>query len=307
MLDPVLEVDAVGKRYGQVIAVHEVSVAVHAGEIFGLVGDPGAGATTVLRIAAGLIAPDSGQVRWRSGPLTAAARARIGYLPQRRGVFAEMKLLDHLVFLAELHGLDTNTAHRNALRWTDRLGLRPHRAARLATLPAGLRYRVELAATLVPEPAVLVLDEPFDGLTEPDVEICRTLLTEAASGSTAVLLASHDTSAAERVCDRIGMIYSGRMITVGTVGKLRGEAVTLVTVTVPLAGSGWAEDLPGCRLREAAGSRVVLELDPGTDDQAVLTAAMAAGQVTEFGVRPAGLAELYRDVVSRELARGGAA
>lgn len=292
--DAVLELERVTKRYGQVTAVRECSLAARGGEILGVVGPEGAGATTLLRIAAGVLTPDSGRVSWRSGPLTQAGRARLGYLPQRRGLYPTMTVLDQLVFLAELHGLDTNRAHRNALLWIDRLGLRANRGRRVSALDEAARQRVELAGVLGHEPDALVLDQPFAGLSEIDVETWCTVLRGLASAGAAVLL-SASAEVAERACDRITVLRSGQLVSVGSPSELRGSAARLAIVDIPGADADWAAGLAHCRVRDRVGSRAILELSPEADAQAVLAAAEASGAVAEFTLRSATLADLYAE------------
>ncbi|HEX3787046.1 MAG TPA: ATP-binding cassette domain-containing protein [Pseudonocardiaceae bacterium] len=297
MAEVALEVEGISKRYGEIVALRELSLAVRPGEIFGLVGDAGAGKTTALRIIAGLVPADDGEVHWRSRPESPAAGARLGYLPQRRGLHPRMKLLDHLVYLAELHGLSTNTAHRNAQLWVDRLGLRPYRTEQIRNLSEDNKRRTQLAAAMVHEPDGVVLDEPFAELSAPDLELLANVLRDKAQFGSTVLFASADAELAERVCDRVLMIHGGQALADGTVDELRGRCPVTLVVDVAEAEPDWAAEIPGSRVRERTGSRAVLELDQETDAQAVLAIAQAAGPVVEFCRRQPSLAELYRHVV----------
>src|SRR5947208_4099314 len=178
--DAVLEIDAVSKRYGDVVALREMSFAVRSGELFGFVGSNGAGKTTTMRIALGVLAADSGQVRWKGAPVDLTIRRRMGYLPEERGLYPKMRVLDHLVYLAELHGIPTNEAHRCAEHWIARLGLRDRRFDAIQKLSHGNQQRVQLAAALVHDPDVLVLDEPFLGLDPVAVDELGLVLRERA-------------------------------------------------------------------------------------------------------------------------------
>ena len=286
-----LEIDQVSKRYGDVVAVRELSLAVRPGEILGLVGPAGAGATTALRIAAGVLTPDSGRVSWGTGPLTRAARFRLGYLPQRRGLPRETTVLDHLVLLAELHGVDTNSAHRDALLWLDRLGLRAVRGRRISTLEPATAHRVHLAGVLTHGPEALLLDDPFTGLCETDVRTWGTVLRGLTTSGTAVLLATRDIALAEELCDRIALLRNGRLTSVGSPAELRGEVRRIAIVDTE--ATDWLTGLDHIRLRTRTGSRAILELDAEADEQALLAAASADGPVAEFTVRNATLADLH--------------
>jgi ABC-2 type transport system ATP-binding protein len=295
-----LEVDRIAKRYGNVVACADVSFTVAPGELFGFVGSNGAGKTTAMRIVLGVLAPDAGQVRLGGAPITLATRRRIGYLPEDRGLYPRMKVHDHLVYLAELHGIDTNEAHRAADYWIARLGLRDRRDDQIQRLSLGNQQRVQLAAALVHDPDVLVLDEPFSGLDPVAMDVLSEVLRERAAAGAPVLFSSHQLDLVERLCDRIGIIQSGRMVAVGTVDELRTGSRFELLVDAPHAPPGWAAALPDVEVLEVHNGRTRLHLSNGADDQKVLAAALATGPVREFTrVRPT-LAELYRDVVRRE-------
>ena len=292
-----LELDQVSKRFGEVVAVRELSLAVRPGEILGLTGPAGAGASTALRIAAGLLPPDSGRVSWGTGPLTRAARNRLGYLPQRRGLPRETTVLDHLVLLAELHGVDTNSAHRDALLWLDRLGLRAVRGRRISALDPATVHRVHLAGVLTHGPEALLLDDPFAGLSEASIATWGTVLRGLAGTGAAILFTTRDIGLAEGLCDRIGLLRDGALESFGSPAELSGDVHRLAIVD--MADLDWVTGLEHCRLRGRTGNRAVLELDAEADEQAVLAAALANGPVAEFTLRPATLADLYENGVVR--------
>ncbi|MGW0801379.1 ABC transporter ATP-binding protein, partial [Streptomyces sp. NPDC002692] len=186
-----LEIDAISKRYGRKVALDGVTFDVRPGELFGFVGSNGAGKTTTMRIALGVLAADSGQVRFAGEPVTHETRTRIGYMPEERGLYPKMKVLDQLVFLAELHGLSTNDAHRATELWLARLGLGERRKDEVQKLSLGNQQRVQLAAALVHDPDVLVLDEPFSGLDPIAVDVMSVVLREKAATGVPVVFSSH--------------------------------------------------------------------------------------------------------------------
>ncbi|HEY3470477.1 MAG TPA: ATP-binding cassette domain-containing protein [Amycolatopsis sp.] len=297
MTEGTLEIDRISKRYGAKVALDGVSFDVRAGELFGFVGSNGAGKTTTMRIALGVLAADGGEVRFGGRKITHETRTHIGYMPEERGLYPKMKVLDQLVYLAELHGLSANEAHRNAENWIGRLGLAERRKDEVQKLSLGNQQRVQLAAALVHDPAVLVLDEPFSGLDPLAVDVMSGVLREKAAAGVPVVFSSHQLDLVERLCDRVGIIRSGRMVAVGTVAELTAGGGSKLVVTAPGAQPGWAAGLPGVRVLEE-GATTVLGLDPSADDQAVLAAALATGPVTEFSRRRRSLTELFRDAVS---------
>lgn len=298
MQEHALEVVGLGKSYGDVVALDDVSFSVRPGELFGFVGSNGAGKTTTMRIILGVLAADAGEVRLGAVPITREHRAGIGYMPEERGLYPKMKVLDQLVYLAELHGLSTNDAHTAAEAWIARLGLRDRRTEEIQKLSLGNRQRVQLAAALVHNPRLLVLDEPFSGLDPVAVDLMSRVLEEKAAEGIPVLFSSHQLDLVERLCHRVGIIRSGRMVAVGAVGDLTSDAAIKIHVGAPHAPRGWADGLPGVRAVEERAGTTVIELDSGTDDQTVLKAALSSGPVTEFSRHRTTLAELFRNVVS---------
>ena len=300
MGDGRLEIDAISKRFGDVVALRETTFDVRAGELFGFVGSNGAGKTTTMRIALGVLGADSGEVRWDGSPITLDTRRLIGYMPEERGLYPKMKVGEQLVYLARLHGLSASDAQRSMLEWTERLGVDGRRGDDVQNLSLGNQQRVQLAAALVHNPSILVLDEPFSGLDPLAVEVMSKVLLDKASEGIPVVFSSHQLELVERLCHRVGIIRGGQMVAVGTVDELRDTGSTELVVEAPMAPANWADSLPGVTVRSRDGDRTTLELGDGADDQAVLAAALATGPVTEFSRRRQSLSELYRNVVTQE-------
>ncbi|TKG68389.1 ABC transporter ATP-binding protein [Prauserella endophytica] len=293
-----LEIDRVSKRFGDVVALDAVTFDVRPGELFGFVGSNGAGKTTTMRIVLGVLAADAGEVRFDGGPVTHETRTRIGYLPEERGLYPKMRVLDQLVYLARLHGVPAIEAHRSAELWIERLGLTERRRDEVQKLSLGNQQRVQLAAALVHDPDVLVLDEPFSGLDPIAVDVMSDVLREKAATGVPVVFSSHQLDLVERLCDRVGIIRSGRIVACGSVAELTSGAAVRITVRAPAATYGWAAALPGVRVVAENGDDTVVELAPGTDDQDVLAAALATGPVREFTRHHPSLTELFRSAVT---------
>jgi ABC-2 type transport system ATP-binding protein len=300
-----LQVDDVSKSYGQVLALDHMSFEVRAGELFGFVGSNGAGKSTAMRIILGVLAADSGQVRWQGRPLTLADRRRIGYMPEERGLYPRMKVGEQLEYLARLHGMTAADARRSTRRWTQRLGVDARSDDEVQKLSLGNQQRVQLAAALVHDPEVLVLDEPFSGLDPLAVDVMSQVLRDACDSGVPVLFSSHQLDLVERLCDRVGIVQHGSMVACGSVEELRTGSTSRLVVDAPQASPGWARGIPGVvsEKREpspggSSRSSTVLELTPDADDQLVLRAALATGPVREFRRRRPSLAELFRHVVS---------
>jgi ABC-2 type transport system ATP-binding protein len=292
-----LEIRGISKRFGDTVALQDLSFDVRAGELFGFVGRNGAGKTTAMRIVLGVLSADAGQVRWDGVPLDFAARRRIGYMPEERGLYPKMRLLEQLAYLGELHGMAGPEARVSALRWLDRFGLKDRGNDDLQALSLGNQQRVQLAAALVFGPDVLVLDEPFAGLDPVAVDVMSTVLREQADAGLPVIFSSHELELVERLCDRVGIIDRGRMVAIGTVAELRAGGRERLWIDAPGAPAGWDPGVQGVRLVQTAGSRLLFELDPGVDDQALLQAALNTGPVREFSRVEPTLGEIFRTAI----------
>ena len=292
-----LEVKGVSKRYGATVALDDLGLDVQAGELFGFVGRNGAGKTTTMRIVLGVVSSDAGEVCWKGAPLDLDARRRIGYMPEERGLYPKMRLAEQLTYLGELHGMAGSDARASALRWLDRFGLKDRRDDELQTLSLGNQQRIQLAAALVFGPDVLVLDEPFSGLDPLAVDVMSGVLREQADSGLPVIFSSHELELVERLCDRVGIIDRGRMVAIGTVAELRAGGRERLWIDAPGAPTGWDPGVEGARLIRTEGSRLLFELDPGIDNQALLHAALATGPVREFDRVEPSLGEIFRSVV----------
>ena len=292
-----LEIRGISKRYGETVAVQDLNFDVRAGELFGFVGRNGAGKTTTMRIVLGVLALDAGEVRWDGKPLDLAARRRIGYMPEERGLYPKMRLSDQLAYLGELHGMAGSEARASAVRWLDQFGLKGRANDDLQALSLGNQQRVQLAAALVFGPDVLVLDEPFAGLDPVAVDVMAEVLRERADAGVPVIFSSHELELVERLCDRVGIVDRGRMVALGTVAELRAGGQERRWIDVPGAPADWEPGLPGVRLVQADGTRRLFELDPGVDDQTLLQAGLTTGPVRQFERVEPTLGEIFRNVI----------
>jgi ABC-2 type transport system ATP-binding protein len=293
-----LEIDHVSKRYGDVVALRDMTFTVRPGELFGFVGSNGAGKTTTMRITLGVLAADAGEVRWAGQPVNLATRRDIGYMPEERGLYPKMKVAEQLVYLARLHGLTPREAARSVAEWLERLGVAGRRDDEVQKLSLGNQQRVQLAAALVHDPAILVLDEPFSGLDPVAVDVMSQVLRDKRAQGVPTVFSSHQLDLVERLCDRVGIVRAGHMVACGTIDELRAGGSDQLLVDAPAAPPGWADRLPGVTVRDHTGARTVLDLHPGADDQAILRAALATGPVHEFTHRRPSLTELFREVVT---------
>ena len=292
-----LELHALRRSFGELVALDGLSFSVPAGHMVGFVGRNGAGKTTTMRIICGLLAPDSGHVTWQGEPIDGRVRERIGYMPEERGLYPKMRVGDQLEYFAVLHGAPHDKARAAARSWLGRLGLGDRLGTRVDALSHGNQQRVQLAAALVHSPDLLILDEPFAGLDPIATDVMAGVLREQAARGAPVLFSSHQLELVERLCDSVAIVDQGRLVACGQIDELRSGGPRLIRVDVQGAPEDWSESLAGVRVVERNG-RTILALDPRADPQAILDSARRAGSVTYFAEQRPSLAELFREVIS---------
>ena len=292
-----LEVLDLGHRFGDLVALDGVTFAVDEGELVGLVGRNGAGKTTTMRAIMGILAPDAGKVRWQGDRVGQSERLRFGYMPEERGLYAQMRIGDQVGYFARLHGVERDAAARAAERWLARLGLGGRAQDLLVTLSHGNQQRVQLAVALVHDPLLLVLDEPFAGLDPEAVDSLSEVLREQGAEGRSILFSSHQLELVERICRRVVVLDAGQVIAAGTLAELRERFPAQLRVRVG-SSTDWSSGLDGVRVLRSDEDGVLLLVDPGVDSQAILRAAQQAGPVERFAFESAGLIDLYRRMIS---------
>jgi ABC-2 type transport system ATP-binding protein len=293
-----LELRGLSRRYGDVVALDDLTFTVREGQMFGFVGPNGAGKTTAMRIILGVLAPNGGEVRWRGRLMDDELRRRVGYMPEERGLYPKMRVRDQLEYFARLHGLSAADARSAAGYWIERLGVAERAGDRVEQLSLGNQQRVQLAAALVHNPEVLVLDEPFSGLDPVGVDVLAEVLADRAAAGIPVIFSSHQLELVERLCEAVAIINHGRLVAAGPVEELRATGgERRYQVEVADATTDWASGLDGVTVLEKHNGRVVLAADG--DEQRVLDAARAAGRVTLFSAVQPSLAQLFRQAVQQ--------
>ncbi|HEY6679508.1 MAG TPA: ATP-binding cassette domain-containing protein, partial [Actinomycetota bacterium] len=286
------------RRFGDVVALDSVSFSVAEGEMVGFVGPNGAGKTTAMRIALGVLEPDRGEVRWRGKLVDQRVRRRFGYMPEERGLYPKMRVLDQLVYLARLHGLARGDAATESLRMLDLLGVAGRVRDRTEALSLGNQQRVQLAAALVHRPEVLVLDEPFSGLDPVGVDVLSGVLRERAEAGVPALFSSHQLDLVERLCESVVLINRGRIVAAGRIADLRSrDHRRLVRVEILGAAPRWYARLSGARVVDRFPDGAILELSDSLRERDVLDAARTAGDVRHFSVVQPSLSEIFREAV----------
>jgi ABC-2 type transport system ATP-binding protein len=295
-----LQVQQVNRSFGDRLVLDDVTFDVRRGRLTGFVGGNGAGKTTTMRIVLGVLAADSGHVSLDGAELDAAERRFFGYMPEERGLYPKMKVLEQISYLARLHGVDRGAATRRAKELLERLGLGERMTDQLDDLSLGNQQRAQIAAALVHEPEVLVLDEPFSGLDPMAVDVVVGVLSEYAAQGAPVLFSSHQLDLVERLCDDLVVIAQGQIRAAGGREELR-TAYGQARWEIDSAGDvGWLRSAPGIRVQHFDGGWAVFEADDGDAAQQVLRRALEQAPVASFGPVRSTLAEIFREVIKDE-------
>ena len=291
-----LEIDQLTRRFGDKVAVDAVSFDVPDGQLTGFVGGNGAGKTTTMRMIMGVLAAHGGEVRWQGSTVTAADRRGFGYMPEERGLYPKQPIHDQLVYLARLQGRSAADASTAATALLDRFDLGERRGDKLESLSLGNQQRVQIAAAVIGEPDVLVLDEPFSGLDPAAVDSMVEVLREYTARGVPVLFSSHQLDLVERLCDGLVVLSRGRVVAQGTSEQLRRSGTTRHRLV--LAGdAGWVRGLSGVTVVDVDGPSALLELTSATTDD-VLAEALRRGGVRELVEVTPSIADIYRKVTA---------
>ena len=290
--------DGLRRTYGDLTALDDLSFEVPDGQVVGFLGPNGAGKTTAMRAIFGLTDLDAGTIRWNGAPVGHAERRRFGYMPEERGLYPGMVVGEQLEYLGRLHGLSATEAATASDTWLERLGVADRRHSKVETLSHGNQQRVQLAAALVHDPELLVLDEPLSGLDPTGIDAIGEVLVDQARAGCCVLFSSHQLDQVEDLCEWVTIIDHGRLVVSGTVEALAMTGARRLVVRVEGDRTGaWAREVPGVTVSEVDGGAVRLVLASSVDSDDVLRAAMGAGRVTQFSFERRRLSEVFREAL----------
>jgi ABC-2 type transport system ATP-binding protein len=241
MSDPTILVEQLHKTFDSLVAVDHLSFQVNRGEIFGLLGPNGAGKTTTIRILMDIVKPDSGTARVLGEP-PGAARERIGYLPEERGLYRGLRVEECLTYLAELKGVERAIARERAAMWLERVDLTEWANRKVQDLSRGMQQKVQIVASIIHDPDLVILDEPFQGLDPVNVEVVKTLIRALSAEGKTVALSAHEMNQVEALCNRIVLIHRGRAVLYGALADIKKQfAPNAIEISPPLALQDWPE------------------------------------------------------------------
>lgn len=292
-----ITVNEISKRFGQQLAVDRVSFSVEPGEIFGLLGPNGAGKTTTLRIILDIFKPDSGRVEILGGAMTEAKKDRIGYLPEERGLYQDIPLEKCLVYLATLKGLSTEESSRRVQAWLERFDLSDHRKKQVKELSKGMQQKAQLIATLVHDPDLIIIDEPFSALDPVNTQMVKDLLREQREQGRTVVMCTHQMHQVEELCDRLVLINRGQVVLYGRLDQIR-RSYTGKDVLVH-APDGLPSVIPGVEKVQKENSAFRLHLSLDQTPQVLLRYLVEANiSIDRFELAQPTLDEIFIQIVT---------
>ena len=299
MTNPTLAVEArsLAKRYSGVNAVDDLSFEVRAGEIFGLLGPNGAGKTTTIRMLMDIIKPDAGSLSVL-GTTPVAARTRVGYLPEERGLYRGLRLAECLTYLGELKGMPHAAAQKRTLELLERVELSEWAKRKVQELSRGMQQKAQIAASLVHDPALVILDEPFQGLDPINVELVKGLIRDLHAAGKTVVLSAHEMNQVEAICERIVLINHGRAVLYGALAGIKKQfAPNAIEISPPIPLDGW----PQVERAETRDGRQTITLSRQTTPHEFLAALLQRGlPVDSFAMASMPLDQIFIAVVTGE-------
>ncbi|MFP4395864.1 MAG: ABC transporter ATP-binding protein [Anaerolineales bacterium] len=287
------------KAFGDVQAVRDVSFEVQPGEIFGLLGPNGAGKTTMIRMMLDIFRPDGGEISIFDGPLTEEKKNRIGYMPEERGLYKDLKLEPTLVFLATLKGIDEATAKERLEGWLKRFDLYDYRDKKIQDLSKGMQQKAQIITTLLHDPDLLIVDEPFSGLDPVNTRMVKDIIEELCQAGKTIIMSTHQMYQVEALCNRIVLIHKGSVVLYGEVERIKRDFAGNAIV---LEGEGDFTHLPGVLELHRHNGISHLTLEAGTNPQNVLQALLSREnvKVERFELAEPSLEDIFVSVVQGE-------
>ena len=302
MPEAAVSLESVTKAFEGHVAVSGLSLSIPAGSVFGLLGPNGAGKTTTLRMVMNVLAPDAGTIHLLGRPADQAARDKVGYLPEERGLYPRMVVEEQLVFLAGAKGVPRREAARRLGPWLERLGLADWRRRKVNELSKGMQQKVQLVATLLHEPEVLILDEPLSGLDPVGADLVRDVLLDLRRQGRTLVLSSHEMETVERLCDAIALINRGKKVLDGPVREVKSRYGRGAIVLAYEGDGAFLAALPGVAKLTDFGRYVELRMGEAGDPQRILHAAAARLRLSRFEIVEPSLRDIFVERVRGEAA-----
>ncbi|MPZ13923.1 MAG: ATP-binding cassette domain-containing protein [Chloroflexi bacterium] len=297
-----LVVDSISKRFGEIRAVDNVSFAIEPGRIFGFLGSNGAGKTTTMRMILDILRPDAGSITWRGASNTELPRRTWGYLPEERGLYPRMKVVEQLRFFAALYGVGRRSAETEIRYWLERFRIPEYAERKVEELSKGNQQKIQFLAAILHDPHVLVMDEPFSALDPVNTRLLKEAFLEMRDRGKTLVFSTHQMEQVEELCEAIAIIDRGRLLVSGAVRDVkRSMGRRLVRLaTESQEGRAWLPDLPGVSLSQQREDYAELNVRDGIDPHTILHATLERGvRVTRFEIADPSLEEVFVEYVGR--------
>ena len=294
-----IELNKVRKSYDHFVAVDDLSFSIVQGAVFGLLGPNGAGKTSTIRMMIGITVPDSGSIEMFGKPFERKSLQRVGYLPEERGLYKKMKVLDHLIFLGQLHGLEAGAARQRAVTWSEKLEIEGWLEKKVEELSKGMQQKIQFIATLLHDPDFIIMDEPFGGLDPVNTGLLKDVLLEMKQKGKTILFSTHRMDQVEKLCDTICLINRGKTV---LQGDLKGIKAKYGKNNVQIEYEGDGNFLQQSKLVGSYnnyGNYVEVRLAPGADAQELLRAVAERSRVSKFELMEPSLEEIFIETVGK--------
>jgi ABC-2 type transport system ATP-binding protein len=294
---PAVEVNHIVKSYADKVVVDDLSFSVAQNEIFGLIGPNGAGKTTTIRMMIDIIKPDSGEVTILGERLTEASKNRLGYLPEERGLYSKLTVMDSIIYLASLKGMDSRSAREKTEALLSQTGMLAHSRKRIGELSKGMGQIIQFIVTVIHDPQLVILDEPFSALDPVNTELIKSMFVDLRNQGKAVILSTHQMNQVEELCDRILMIDEGRAVLYGNLTELKSR---YRSHSVILDFEGELGQVPGVTEKRTHKGYVELVLDGNTTPKQVMERLVSTGIIiNRFEVATPSLNEIFLEVAGK--------
>src|SRR5215468_8624235 len=294
-----IELNKVRKSYDHFVAVDDLSFSIEQGAVFGLLGPNGAGKTSTIRMMIGITVPDSGSIQMFGKPFERKNLQRVGYLPEERGLYKKMKVLDHLIFLGQLHGLEANEAGQRAVTWSEKLEIEGWLQKKVEELSKGMQQKIQFIATLLHDPEFIIMDEPFGGLDPVNAGLLKDVLLEMKQKGKTILFSTHRMDQVEKLCETICLINHGKAVLQGNLKQVKAQ-YGKNTVQIQYEGNGnFLKGNPLVQSFSDYGNHVDVQLAKGADPQQLLRGAMEHSRVSKFELMEPPLEQIFIDVVGK--------
>jgi ABC-2 type transport system ATP-binding protein len=297
MNDKAIVLREIRKAFAGHVAVKDLSLEVPRASVFGLLGPNGAGKTTTLRMVMNILGPDSGTIEILGKPADQAARDRIGYMPEERGLYPRMVLEEQLVFMAAIKGMGRKEAEKRLGPWLERFGLADWRKKKTNELSKGMQQKAQFIATVLHEPDVLFMDEPMSGLDPVAMDVMREAMLDLRRKGTTIVLSSHQMEAVEKLCDRVALINRGEKVLDGSVAEVKSRHGKNTVVLAYDGDGAFLGSLPGVAKVTDFGQYVEVRLQDGTDPQPLLQEAAARLRLRRFEIVEPSLHDIFVETV----------